>query len=188
MAPTMVTLGIELLKGGEPPESFLEGLIIPLRKRGDSHDAMEFHRITPLQLDTKYSRKQSLRECRASWTNHWSYATSFVDGRQMLKKIVIMMLTIRATAKAEPGWQHCRVGRSYCSAFGKRTTQKYGDFLFWPCALRVLFWLREYDLENHDCTTAQCVVDEELSESQASDIRNTTRLRSCTVAFPSMLP
>ena len=33
-APTLVTIGNELLHGRSPPASFLEGLIIPLRKRG----------------------------------------------------------------------------------------------------------------------------------------------------------
>ena len=41
MAPAMVAIGNELLRGGQPLPSFLERLIFPLRKQGDSQDAMD---------------------------------------------------------------------------------------------------------------------------------------------------
>jgi hypothetical protein len=40
LVPAMVAISNELLKGGDPPASFLEALIIPLKKKGDSVDAM----------------------------------------------------------------------------------------------------------------------------------------------------
>jgi hypothetical protein len=42
LVSAMVAIGNKLLQGGEPPKSFLEGLILPLRKKGDSADAMNF--------------------------------------------------------------------------------------------------------------------------------------------------
>ena len=48
LAPAMVILGNELLNGKDPPPSFLEGLIIPLRKKGDSVDAMDYRPISLL--------------------------------------------------------------------------------------------------------------------------------------------
>jgi exonuclease III len=57
LVPIMVTIGNEMLKGGEPPLSFLEGLIIPLRKKGDSADAMDFRPISLLQTGYKVYTK-----------------------------------------------------------------------------------------------------------------------------------
>ncbi|TYZ62687.1 hypothetical protein PybrP1_000233 [[Pythium] brassicae (nom. inval.)] len=37
------------LAGQEPPEQFAQGLIIPLRKKDDSNNAMEYRLITLLQ-------------------------------------------------------------------------------------------------------------------------------------------
>uniref|UniRef100_A0AAV1VDM0 Uncharacterized protein n=1 Tax=Peronospora matthiolae TaxID=2874970 RepID=A0AAV1VDM0_9STRA len=49
MAPAMVAIGNELLQGGLPPTSFFEGLIIQLRKQGDSDDAMDYKPIALLE-------------------------------------------------------------------------------------------------------------------------------------------
>ncbi|KAG3167782.1 hypothetical protein PI126_g3633 [Phytophthora idaei] len=48
LAPAMVAISNEFLQGGTPPQSFLEELIIPLRKKGDSVDAMDYHPISLL--------------------------------------------------------------------------------------------------------------------------------------------
>ena len=53
LAPALVTIGNELLQGRTPPHSFLEGLIIPLRKKGDSMDAMDYKPIALLQTGYK---------------------------------------------------------------------------------------------------------------------------------------
>lgn len=41
MVPAIMAMVKELLKGNKPPESLLEGLIIPLRKKRDSDNAMD---------------------------------------------------------------------------------------------------------------------------------------------------
>ena len=41
LVPAMITIMNELLAGGKPPPFFLQGLILPLRKKGDSADAMD---------------------------------------------------------------------------------------------------------------------------------------------------
>ena len=48
LAPALVTIGNDILQGRTPPASFLEGLIIPLRKKGDSEDAMDYRPIALL--------------------------------------------------------------------------------------------------------------------------------------------
>ena len=53
LAPAMVITENELLQGRDPPPSFLEGLIIPLRKKGDSVDAMDYRPISLLQTGYK---------------------------------------------------------------------------------------------------------------------------------------
>ena len=53
MVPAIVALGNELLRGGKPPPSLFEGLTIPLRKRGDSGDAMDYRPIALLQTSYK---------------------------------------------------------------------------------------------------------------------------------------
>ena len=45
LASALVTIGNELLQGRTPPHSFLECLIIPLRKKSDSMDAMDYRPI-----------------------------------------------------------------------------------------------------------------------------------------------
>ena len=49
LGPALVTIGNELLQNRAPPKSFLEGLIIPLQKKGDSIDAMDYRTIALLQ-------------------------------------------------------------------------------------------------------------------------------------------
>ncbi|OWZ22111.1 reverse transcriptase [Phytophthora megakarya] len=53
----MVALGNELLKGGEPSASFLEALIIPLRKKGDSVNVMDYRPISLLPTGYKILTK-----------------------------------------------------------------------------------------------------------------------------------
>ncbi|KAE8915450.1 hypothetical protein PF003_g614 [Phytophthora fragariae] len=98
----MVAIGNELLKGGEPPPSFLEALIIPLRKNGDSRDAMDFRPISLLQTGYKvYAKIIATRAQLVLGTPIGDTQQGFLHGRQMLKT-VMMMLAILATAKGEP--------------------------------------------------------------------------------------
>ncbi|KAE9273288.1 hypothetical protein PR003_g29950, partial [Phytophthora rubi] len=102
LVPAMVAIGNELLKGGDPPPSFLEGLIIPLRKKGDSDDAMDFRPISLLQTDYKvYTKVIATRVQRVLGKPIGESQQGFVHGRQMLKT-VMMMLAVLATAAAKP--------------------------------------------------------------------------------------
>ena len=57
LAPALVTIGNDILQGRTPPDFFLEGLIIPLRKKGDSEDAMDYRPIALLQSGYKVVAK-----------------------------------------------------------------------------------------------------------------------------------
>lgn len=55
LVPILVSISNDLLKGGDPPASFLEALIISLKKKDDSTDAMDFRPISLLQTGYKSS-------------------------------------------------------------------------------------------------------------------------------------
>ena len=55
LAPALVEISYELLHGGYPPPSFLKGLVMPLRKQGDSEDVMDYRPITLIQTSYKSS-------------------------------------------------------------------------------------------------------------------------------------
>ena len=57
LAPALVTIGNDILQGRMPSASFLEELIIPLRKKGDSKDAMDYRTIALLQSGYKVVAK-----------------------------------------------------------------------------------------------------------------------------------
>ena len=72
LVPAMVTIGNEKLAGGKPSSSFLQGLINPLRKRGDSADAMDCRPIALLKAGYKvYARDAS---STSSGNNNWGVA------------------------------------------------------------------------------------------------------------------
>jgi hypothetical protein len=102
MLPALTAIGNELLKGGEPPPSFLQALIIPLRKKGDSDDAMDFRPISLLQTAYKVFMKViASRTQQMIGTPIGESQQGFVHGRQMLKT-VMMMLAMLATASGDP--------------------------------------------------------------------------------------
>ena len=49
LVPPLVEIANEIIQGAQPPKSFMEALIIPLRKKGDSDDAMDYRPISLLQ-------------------------------------------------------------------------------------------------------------------------------------------
>ena len=70
LVPAMVALGNKLLSGGKPPQSFLKGLIIPLRKKGNSADAMDY------KLGTRSSLKnRSNANATGVGDSKWSFTT-----------------------------------------------------------------------------------------------------------------
>ena len=53
LAPALVNMSNELMQGRSPPASFLEGLIMPLRKKRYSKDAMDYRPVALLQTGYK---------------------------------------------------------------------------------------------------------------------------------------
>ena len=102
MVPAIVTIDNELLHGGRPPQSFLEGLIIPLRKRGDSADAMDYRPIALLQTGYKiFAKVIATRVQGFLGTTIGVSQQGFIHGRQRLKA-VMMMMAVLDTARHEP--------------------------------------------------------------------------------------
>eukprot|EP00644_Phytophthora_capsici_P009456 jgi/Phyca11/107342/e_gw1.13.121.1 len=87
--PALTAISNELLKGGKPPQSFLEALIIPLKKKGDSDDAMDFRPISLLQTGYKIVTKvMATRAQRVLGKPIGSSQQGFVHGRQMMKTVM----------------------------------------------------------------------------------------------------
>ena len=94
-------IGNEVLVGGKPPPSFLQGLTIPLRKKSDFADAMDYRPIALFQTGYKvYAKVIASRVQRVLRTPIGESQQGFVHGRQMCK-IVMMMLAQLTTANAE---------------------------------------------------------------------------------------
>jgi hypothetical protein len=167
LVPAMVAIGNEILKGSEPPLSFLERIIIPLRKKGDSTDAMDFRPISLLQTGYKvYTKVVATRTQRVLGKPIGDSQQGFVHGRQMMKT-VMMMLAILATANDEPelAAQLSRV--ILLLDFRKAYDTVSREFLF--LALRKFGFSEEFVnmlRRLHDGTTAQFLVNGELSDPQ----------------------
>ncbi|GMF48220.1 unnamed protein product [Phytophthora fragariaefolia] len=92
--PALVDVCNNTLKGEPPPKSFLEGTVIPLRKKGDSADAMDYRPIMLLQTSCKIFMKVIAPRLQ-SFLGKLIGDTQqgFVRKRQM-QKTIQMMLTI----------------------------------------------------------------------------------------------
>ena len=98
MVPALVRVSNAIMTGADPPPSFLEALIIPLRKKGDSADAMDYRPIALLQSSYKiFTKVLATRLQRVLPTIIGDSQQGFVHGRQM-HKLVMMMLSQLATA------------------------------------------------------------------------------------------
>ena len=85
-----------------PSASFLEELIIPLRKKGDSKDAMDYRTIALLQSGYKVVAKVlSHRVQKVLGVTIQDTQQGFVHGRQM-SKIVMMMMAHLLSAAHKP--------------------------------------------------------------------------------------
>ncbi|CAI5719351.1 unnamed protein product [Peronospora destructor] len=167
MVPAMVAIGNELLAGGKPPKSFLQGWIIPLRKKGDSNDAMDYRPIALLQTGYKvYTKIIATRAQRVLVTPIGESQQGFVHGRQM-RKTVMMMLALLATAKDELELAAARSRAILLLDFRKAYDTVAREFLF---LVLVRFGFSQEFTEMirklHNGTTARFVVNGELSEPQ----------------------
>lgn len=101
LIPALVDVSNQILDGADPPPSFFKALIIPLRKKGDSADAMDYRSISLLQTSYKiFTKVLATRLQRVLPKLIGDSQQGFVHGRQMLK-LVMMMFAQLATAKSE---------------------------------------------------------------------------------------
>lgn len=101
LVPALLTISNQILHGEPMPPSFLEAMIIPLRKKGDSSDAMDYRPISLLQSSYKiFAKVMATRLQRILPRLVGDSQQGFVHGRQMLKT-VMMMLAQLATATTD---------------------------------------------------------------------------------------
>jgi exonuclease III len=167
LVPAMVAIGNELLQGAEPPKSFLGSLIIPLRKKGDSTNAMDCRPISLLQTAYKvFTKVMATRMQRVLGKTIGSSQQGFIHERQM-QKTVVMMLAALATAKEEPALDAERSRIILLLDFRKAYDTVAREFLF--LALSKFGFSHSFvELlrKLHAGTTARFLVNGELSDPQ----------------------
>ena len=77
MVPALVSISNLILAGSEVPSSFLESMIIPLRKKGDSDDAMNYRPISLLQTSYKVFAKVLATRLQVFTSSYQRLATRF---------------------------------------------------------------------------------------------------------------
>ena len=180
LASAMVAIGNEILRGGHPPQSFLNGLIIPLRKQGDSEDAMDYRPIALLQTSYKiFAKVIATRVQRVLGKVIGDSQQGFVHGRQM-QKTVLMMMAILNTGAAKPEVAAMHSEAILLLDFRKAYDTVARDFIF--VALTRFGFSPEFVAmirTIHNGTTAQFLVNGELSRTQ--EVRSGIR-QGCPLA------
>ena len=102
MVPALVVVGNQILTGADLPLSFLTALIIPLRKKGDSDDAMDYRPISLLQTSYKVFAKGLATRVQRSLSRVISDSQQgFVRGRRMSKTVMMMMAQLTTATSQE---------------------------------------------------------------------------------------
>ena len=70
MVPALVIINNQIFEGSKLPASFLESLILPLRKKADSDDAMYYRPIALLQTSQKDFMKVSQHGYNTLYPGH----------------------------------------------------------------------------------------------------------------------
>ncbi|KAE9266852.1 hypothetical protein PR003_g31975, partial [Phytophthora rubi] len=167
LVPAMTAISNELLKGGDPPASFLEAIVIPLKKKGDSADAMDFRPISLLQTGYKIFMKViATRAQRVMGVPIGNSQQGFVHGRQLMKTVV-MMLAMLATATSRPDLAATLSQVILMLDFKKAYDTVARDFLFlamqrFGFSPAFIAMIRKL----HNGTIARFLVNGELSEPQ----------------------
>uniref|UniRef100_A0AAV1V694 Reverse transcriptase domain-containing protein n=1 Tax=Peronospora matthiolae TaxID=2874970 RepID=A0AAV1V694_9STRA len=92
MVPALVAIGNQILAGADLPPSFLSASIIPLMKKGDSDDAMDYRPISLLQTGYKVFAKVLATRVQVCLPRTISDSQQgFVHGRRMTKTVMMMM-------------------------------------------------------------------------------------------------
>ena len=165
LAPVLVHVCNQILHGSPMPPSFLEALIIPLRKKGDSPDALDYRPISLLQTSYKiFAKVLASRLQRVLPTIIGESQQGFVRGRQMQK--LIMMMTAQLASAEERTDLSADLSRAILLLdFRKAYDTVDRDFLY--AALRS-FQFDEVFIKlvtrMHTGTTARFLVNGELSE------------------------
>ena len=97
LVPPLVEIANEIILGALPPKSFMEALIISLRKKGYLDDAMDYRPISLLQTGYKVIAKvlaTRMQTCLPHVIG--SSQQGFVHGRQMQKTVSIMLAHLQS--------------------------------------------------------------------------------------------
>lgn len=93
--PKMTTMCNKILAGAELPRSFAEGLIYPLRKKGDSANAMDYRPITLLQAGYKIFAKTIARRLATRLGSIIDAPQQgFIAIRHLEKAVLLMQATL----------------------------------------------------------------------------------------------
>ena len=98
LVPPLVGIANEITNGAQPPRSFMEALIIPLRKKGDSDDVMDCRPIFLLQARYKVIAKVLATRMQLC-PPHVIGASQqgFVHDRQVQKTVSMMLAHLQTT-------------------------------------------------------------------------------------------
>ncbi|KAE9101583.1 hypothetical protein PF005_g14691 [Phytophthora fragariae] len=96
LIPLLTKLSNDILQGAEPPESFRRAMIIPLRKKGDSEQAMDYRPIALLQTSYKvFTKVLAMRLQMFLGRLIGATQQGFVHGRQIQKTVAMMLATLQ---------------------------------------------------------------------------------------------
>ncbi|OWZ17931.1 RxLR effector protein [Phytophthora megakarya] len=98
MIPRLVKVCNSSLEGKPPPPSFLKAIIVPLWKKGDSDNALDYRPISLLQTSYKlFAKILAQRMQRFLGRLIGDTQQGFVHGRHMHKSITMMVAQLEAT-------------------------------------------------------------------------------------------
>ncbi|KAE8983964.1 hypothetical protein PR001_g23309 [Phytophthora rubi] len=123
LAPGLTLLFNAILNGEGVPESFLQATVAPLRKKGDSPDAMDYRPIALLNTAYKVFGRILADRLHCYLPRLISQSQQgFVRGRSIDKTITILK-TILARSKADPLEAWTEAAMVLCLDLRKRTTR-----------------------------------------------------------------
>lgn len=169
-----------ILEGVTPPQSFLKAVVIPLRKKCDSCNALDYRPISLLTTGYKLFAKILARRLQAFLGQLIGETQQgFVTGRRM-DKAVVMMQSIFETYKFTQKQSAAKSGGILFLDFSKAYDSVDRKYLF--LVLRLFgFSERFIDLMHriHDGTTAEFLVNNDFS--QPLEVRSGIR-QGCPLA------
>uniref|UniRef100_A0AAV1TUS4 Reverse transcriptase domain-containing protein n=1 Tax=Peronospora matthiolae TaxID=2874970 RepID=A0AAV1TUS4_9STRA len=99
MVPALLTVSNEILSGAPMPPSFLEALVVPLRKKGDLADSIDYRPISLLQTSYKIFAKILATHLQTVMPRLVGDSRKgFVRGRQMRTLVNIMLFQLASAS------------------------------------------------------------------------------------------